>query len=85
MQTFSVFSKSPASRRLALLNSSILPYSRPVSKHTATMSTSSFPPQELREIVKEVATLLKDRKETISVAETVRPYTNPPALTMADD
>ncbi|KAF2631731.1 hypothetical protein BU25DRAFT_385300 [Macroventuria anomochaeta] len=34
------------------------------------MSTSSFPPQELREIVKEVATLLKDRKETISVAET---------------
>ncbi|KAF3010797.1 hypothetical protein E8E13_008140 [Curvularia kusanoi] len=34
------------------------------------MSTSSFPPQELRSIVKEVATLLKDRKETISVAET---------------
>lgn len=35
------------------------------------MSTSSFPPSELREIVKEVATLLKDRKETVSVAETV--------------
>ncbi|KAJ4352825.1 hypothetical protein N0V95_003933 [Ascochyta clinopodiicola] len=35
------------------------------------MSTSSFPPPELREILKEVATLLKDRKETISVAETV--------------
>ncbi|KAF3053049.1 hypothetical protein E8E11_011660 [Didymella keratinophila] len=34
------------------------------------MSTSSFPPKELREIAKEVATLLKDRKETISVAET---------------
>ncbi|KAF9696451.1 hypothetical protein EKO04_005448 [Ascochyta lentis] len=34
------------------------------------MSTSSFPPPELREILKEVATLLKERKETISVAET---------------
>ncbi|KZM18347.1 uncharacterized protein EKO05_0000331 [Ascochyta rabiei] len=34
------------------------------------MSTSSFPPPELREILKEVATLLKDRKETVSVAET---------------
>lgn len=41
------------------------------------MSTSSFPPAELREIVKEVATLLKERKESISVAETV--YT-PPSL-----
>ncbi|KAL1609626.1 hypothetical protein SLS59_001134 [Nothophoma quercina] len=34
------------------------------------MSTSSFPPGELKKIVKEVATLLKERKETISVAET---------------
>jgi nicotinamide mononucleotide (NMN) deamidase PncC len=34
--------------------------------------SSSFPPEELREIVKEVASLLKERKETISVAETVR-------------
>ncbi|KAF2711575.1 putative competence/damage-inducible protein CinA [Pleomassaria siparia CBS 279.74] len=34
------------------------------------MSSSSFPPSELREVVKEVATLLKERKETISVAET---------------
>ncbi|KAF2634530.1 competence/damage-inducible protein-like protein cinA [Massarina eburnea CBS 473.64] len=32
--------------------------------------TSPFPPPELREIVQEVASLLKDRKETISVAET---------------
>ncbi|KAJ4303371.1 hypothetical protein N0V90_002264 [Kalmusia sp. IMI 367209] len=32
--------------------------------------SSSFPPPELREIVQEVASLLKDRKETISVAET---------------
>ncbi|KAF1979668.1 putative competence/damage-inducible CinA family protein [Bimuria novae-zelandiae CBS 107.79] len=31
---------------------------------------SSFPPPELRDIVKEVAELLKERKETISVAET---------------
>lgn len=43
------------------------------------MSTSSFPPGELKEIVKEVATLLKERKETISVAETVR-YINLPSL-----
>ena len=33
--------------------------------------SSPFPPPELREIVQEVATLLKERKETISVAETV--------------
>ena len=32
---------------------------------------SPFPPTELRHIVEEVATLLKERKETISVAETV--------------
>ncbi|KAF1942438.1 hypothetical protein EJ02DRAFT_345444 [Clathrospora elynae] len=34
------------------------------------MSPPSFPPEELRQIVQEVATLLKERKETISVAET---------------
>jgi hypothetical protein len=37
-----------------------------------SIMSSSFPPEELREIVKEVASLLKERKETISVAETVR-------------
>ncbi|KAL5400886.1 hypothetical protein PMIN03_011988 [Paraphaeosphaeria minitans] len=37
--------------------------------HAYTM-TSTFPPHELREIVQEVASLLKERKETISVAET---------------
>jgi hypothetical protein len=35
------------------------------------MSSSAFPPESLRQIVQEVATLLKERKETISVAETV--------------
>lgn len=34
------------------------------------MSTPSFPPAELREILHQVTTLLKDRKETISIAET---------------
>ncbi|KAF1831712.1 competence/damage-inducible protein-like protein cinA [Decorospora gaudefroyi] len=34
------------------------------------MSASSFPPEELRQVAQEVATLLKDRGETISVAET---------------
>jgi hypothetical protein len=38
------------------------------------MSSSSFPPEELKQIVQEVATLLKERKETISVAETVGTY-----------
>jgi nicotinamide mononucleotide (NMN) deamidase PncC len=38
------------------------------------MSSSSFPPDELKQIVQEVATLLKERKETISVAETVGSY-----------
>ncbi|KAL7771001.1 hypothetical protein CFE70_000941 [Pyrenophora teres f. teres 0-1] len=35
-----------------------------------SMHTSVFPPEELRYIVQEVATLLKERKETVSVAET---------------
>ncbi|KAH7363740.1 competence/damage-inducible protein-like protein cinA [Pyrenochaeta sp. MPI-SDFR-AT-0127] len=34
------------------------------------MPLSSFPPEELRQIIQEVATLLKERKETTSVAET---------------
>ncbi|CAN9187654.1 unnamed protein product [Alternaria alternata] len=34
------------------------------------MSPPIFPPEELRQIVQEVATLLKERKETVSVAET---------------
>ena len=33
---------------------------------------ASFPPPALREIVSEVANLLKQRKETVSIAETVR-------------
>lgn len=37
---------------------------------------SAFPPASLRPILKEVAELLKQRKETISVAETVRPDHN---------
>jgi hypothetical protein len=32
---------------------------------------SSFPPQEVRGLVQEIATLLRERKETVSVAETV--------------
>ena len=32
-----------------------------------------FPPRQVRAIVSEVAALLKERKETVSVAETVRP------------
>jgi hypothetical protein len=36
-----------------------------------TMSSSTFPPEELKAIVQEVATFLQERKETISVAETV--------------
>ncbi|OCK84476.1 competence/damage-inducible protein-like protein cinA [Lepidopterella palustris CBS 459.81] len=35
------------------------------------MATSQFPPDALREIASEVASLLKERKESISVAETV--------------
>lgn len=32
-----------------------------------------FPPEKVRSIVDEVAKLLKERKETVSVAETVSP------------
>lgn len=47
-----------------------------LAKHTRNgqnkMSTSEFPPAAIRPLVEEVAALLKERKETISVAETVR-------------
>lgn len=70
MQSFSILRRATAHHRLALLaNSYASSSTTPASK--SRMSSSSFPPPELREIVKEVATLLKDRKETISVAETV--------------
>lgn len=36
------------------------------------MASDSFPPENLKEIANEVAALLKERKETIAVAETVR-------------
>lgn len=42
------------------------------------MSDPDFPPKTLREIVNEVASLLKERKETIAVAETVRTLTKSP-------
>jgi len=32
---------------------------------------SEFPPSSLKKIVAEVASLLKERKETVSIAETV--------------
>lgn len=37
-----------------------------------TAMAQSFPPAAMRAIVSEVANLLKQRKETVSVAETVR-------------
>ena len=45
------------------------------------MSPPIFPPEELRQIVQEVATLLKERKETVSVAETVKSLYSPQAKT----
>ncbi len=44
------------------------------------MTSDSFPPAPLKEIVNEVAILLKEKKETVAVAETVRhskPYPSP--------
>jgi hypothetical protein len=59
-------------------------YSNIDSPSSITMAPPSFPPEDLRQIVQEVATLLKERKETISVAETVSPYPHPqyPILTL---
>ena len=36
------------------------------------MSSESFPPASLKAIAGEVATLLKEKNETVAVAETVR-------------
>jgi len=37
------------------------------------MSSADFPPAAVKDIVTEVAALLKERKETVSVAETASP------------
>lgn len=37
----------------------------------------SFPPAAVQNILSEVTNLLKQRKETISIAETVRFFSNP--------
>lgn len=47
------------------------PYSRFFSRIKSMASSDSFPPANLKEIANEVATLLKEKKETIAVAETV--------------
>jgi hypothetical protein len=36
-----------------------------------SMAASDFPPKAVRAIVQDVASLLKERNETVSVAETV--------------
>ena len=70
-----LYNKSPF-RVSALRNSS------PIFAYTSTFVTipvrrmsnsgsSEFPPKAIREIVTEVTTLLKERNETVSVAETV--------------
>jgi PncC family amidohydrolase len=41
-----------------------------MAKPLATAAASSFPPAEILEILTQVTTLLKSRKETISIAET---------------
>ncbi|KAF2115543.1 competence/damage-inducible protein-like protein cinA [Lophiotrema nucula] len=53
---------------IAIKSNTLTTHSSNRSNLLRTMST--FPPEPLREIVQEVATLLKERKETISVAET---------------
>jgi hypothetical protein len=42
---------------------------KPIKRFISTMP--EFPPEKVRAIVSEVAALLKERKETVSVAETV--------------
>ena len=39
--------------------------------------TKDFPPQKVQAIVAEVAALLKEKKETVSVAETVCAFLSP--------
>ena len=43
-----------------------------IAKARRLMMASSFPPSSVQEVVSEVASLLKQRKETVSIAETVR-------------
>jgi len=39
--------------------------------YSSANMASEFPPSSLKKIVAEVASLLKERKETVSIAETV--------------
>jgi hypothetical protein len=64
--------KLPALRIFALPSRLTRVYLK-LSVRTKTMLSSTFPPEELKAIVQEVATLLKERNETISVAETAGP------------
>jgi hypothetical protein len=62
-------------RAFRVIQSASSTYLNPLTAYTsrrtiATMA-SSFPPQEVRGLVQEIATLLRERKETVSVAETV--------------
>jgi len=56
----------------ALIPPSSVRVSNHIRTHHRTMSSSSseFPPSEIREILQQVTTLLKERNETISIAET---------------
>lgn len=82
------FGKSPALPKHIHIHAqfhSTLPYHLPhiPNPNPTPKMSSSFPPPELREIILELAPLLKERKETISVAETVRSsyalsHSNPP-------
>ena len=47
-------------------------HTRRNSTHTKMSEAKEFPPQKIRSIVAEVASLLKQKGETVSVAETVR-------------
>jgi hypothetical protein len=42
-----------------------------VTTYSRAMSTSEFPPKAVRAVALEIASLLKERKESVSVAETV--------------
>jgi hypothetical protein len=48
-----------------------------LSSSSSMAEAKEFPPQKIRAIVGEVAALLKERKETVSIAETVCLYVIP--------
>jgi PncC family amidohydrolase len=57
-------------QRTPIARTKLTPITYNLQTRTMSSSTPAFPPSEVRQILEEVTTLLKERNETVSIAET---------------